>query len=52
MLLYMVVGEQSRILPEDKEVVRQNILNFIMQVPPIIRYHDIFLSFSLCLVDN
>ncbi|XP_047980083.1 importin beta-like SAD2 [Salvia hispanica] len=30
-------GEQSRILPEDKEVVRQNILNFITQVPPILR---------------
>ncbi|KAG6422846.1 hypothetical protein SASPL_113228 [Salvia splendens] len=31
------VCEQSRILPEDKEVVRQNILNFIAQVPPILR---------------
>ncbi|XP_057779472.1 importin beta-like SAD2 [Salvia miltiorrhiza] len=30
-------GQQSRILPEDKEVVRQNILNFIAQVPPILR---------------
>ncbi|KAL1561343.1 secondary alcohol dehydrogenase (SADH2) [Salvia divinorum] len=30
-------GERSRILPEEKDVVRQNILNFIVQVPPIIR---------------
>ncbi|KAL8487473.1 hypothetical protein ACS0TY_023515 [Phlomoides rotata] len=30
-------GEQSKILPADKEVVRQNILNFITQVPPILR---------------
>ncbi|KAL0432978.1 UNVERIFIED_CONTAM: Importin beta-like SAD2 [Sesamum latifolium] len=30
-------GEQSKILPDDKEVVRQNILNFIAQVPPLLR---------------
>ncbi|KAI3459723.1 hypothetical protein Pfo_016386 [Paulownia fortunei] len=30
-------GEQSKILPEDKEVVRQNILNFVAQVPPLLR---------------
>ncbi|KAG6406065.1 hypothetical protein SASPL_133662 [Salvia splendens] len=35
--LLVPVCEQSRILPEDKEVVRQNILNFITQVPPILR---------------
>ncbi|KAL3621644.1 secondary alcohol dehydrogenase (SADH2) [Castilleja foliolosa] len=30
-------GEVSKILPEDKEVVRQNILNFVSQVPPLLR---------------
>ncbi|KAL3619919.1 secondary alcohol dehydrogenase (SADH2) [Castilleja foliolosa] len=30
-------GEVSKILPEDKEVVRQNILNFVTQVPPLLR---------------
>ncbi|KAK6145755.1 hypothetical protein DH2020_019624 [Rehmannia glutinosa] len=30
-------GEQSKILPDDKEVVRQNILNFVAQVPPLLR---------------
>ncbi|EPS68871.1 hypothetical protein M569_05897, partial [Genlisea aurea] len=30
-------GEQPKILPEDKEVVRQNILNFIALVPPLLR---------------
>ncbi|KAK4483373.1 hypothetical protein RD792_010559 [Penstemon davidsonii] len=30
-------GEQSKILPGDKEVVRQNILNFVTQVPPLLR---------------
>ncbi|GER40807.1 ARM repeat superfamily protein, partial [Striga asiatica] len=29
--------EKSKILPEDKEVVRQNILNFVEQVPPLLR---------------
>ncbi|EYU32733.1 hypothetical protein ABFS82_14G040400 [Erythranthe guttata] len=29
--------EQSKILPADKEVVRQNILNFVSQVPPLLR---------------
>ncbi|CAI9117362.1 OLC1v1018740C1 [Oldenlandia corymbosa var. corymbosa] len=30
-------GEQSRILPGDKDVVRENILNFIAQVPQMLR---------------
>lgn len=30
-------GEQSKILPSDKDVVRQNILNFIAQVPQLLR---------------
>ncbi|KAG9152610.1 hypothetical protein Leryth_025981 [Lithospermum erythrorhizon] len=30
-------GEQSKILPGDKELVRQHILNFIVQVPPLLR---------------
>ncbi|KAL6523812.1 secondary alcohol dehydrogenase (SADH2) [Orobanche hederae] len=30
-------GEQSKILPVDKDVVRQNILNFVAQVPPLLR---------------
>ncbi|GER26335.1 ARM repeat superfamily protein [Striga asiatica] len=30
-------GEISKILPEDKEVVRHNILNFVAQVPPLLR---------------
>ncbi|KAK4489123.1 hypothetical protein RD792_004917 [Penstemon davidsonii] len=30
-------GEQSKILQGDKEVVRQNILNFVAQVPPLLR---------------
>ncbi|CAA0808845.1 Importin beta-like SAD2 [Striga hermonthica] len=30
-------GEISKILPEEKEVVRQNILNFVAQVPPLLR---------------
>ncbi|KAD0994770.1 hypothetical protein E3N88_43444 [Mikania micrantha] len=29
--------EQSKILPSDKEVVRQNILVFVAQVPPLLR---------------
>ncbi|KAL8157667.1 hypothetical protein AgCh_002392 [Apium graveolens] len=31
------IGEQSKILPADKELVRQNILVFIVQVPPLLR---------------
>lgn len=42
LLLHGIVGEQSKILPEDKVVVRENILNFIAQVPPILRYHHTF----------
>ncbi|KAL2459824.1 Importin beta-like SAD2 [Forsythia ovata] len=30
-------GEQSKISLSDKEVVRQNILNFVAQVPPLLR---------------
>ncbi|XP_073134162.1 importin beta-like SAD2 [Henckelia pumila] len=30
-------GEQSKILPGDKEVIRQNILNFVTQVPQLLR---------------
>ncbi|CAH9136550.1 unnamed protein product [Cuscuta epithymum] len=30
-------GEQSKIMPGDKELVRQNILLFIAQVPPLLR---------------
>ncbi|KAG9141479.1 hypothetical protein Leryth_001925 [Lithospermum erythrorhizon] len=30
-------GVQSKILPGDKELVRQHILNFIVQVPPLLR---------------
>lgn len=30
-------GEQSKILPSDKDVVRQNILNFVAQVPQLLR---------------
>nr|XP_017226651.1 PREDICTED: importin beta-like SAD2 isoform X2 [Daucus carota subsp. sativus] len=31
------LGEQSKILPADKDLVRQNILVFIVQVPPLLR---------------
>ncbi|XP_075516359.1 importin beta-like SAD2 [Primulina tabacum] len=30
-------GDQSKILPGDKEVIRQNILNFVTQVPQLLR---------------
>ncbi|PWA89663.1 importin-beta domain, Armadillo-type fold protein [Artemisia annua] len=30
--------EQSRILPADKEVVRQNLLVFVAQLPPLLRF--------------
>ncbi|XP_075512049.1 importin beta-like SAD2 [Primulina tabacum] len=30
-------GEQSKILPGDKDVIRQNILNFVTQVPQLLR---------------
>ncbi|KAI8019753.1 hypothetical protein LOK49_LG04G02513 [Camellia lanceoleosa] len=29
--------EQSKILPNDKDMIRQNILSFIAQVPPLLR---------------
>lgn len=32
------VAEQSKIMPSDKELVRQNILIFIAQVPSLLRY--------------
>ncbi|KAI7742521.1 hypothetical protein M8C21_001563 [Ambrosia artemisiifolia] len=31
--------EQSKILPSDKDLVRQNILLFVVQVPPLLRAH-------------
>ncbi|KAK2986662.1 hypothetical protein RJ640_010118 [Escallonia rubra] len=31
--------EQSKILPSDKDLVRQNILVFVTQVPPLLRYY-------------
>lgn len=35
--IFCRVDEQSKILPSDKDLVRQNILVFIAQVPPLLR---------------
>ena len=34
----LILDEQSKISPADKEMVRENILGFVTQVPPLLRY--------------
>lgn len=36
-MLSAIVDEQSKILPADKDLVRQNILVFVAQLPPLLR---------------
>lgn len=38
MHLCVNIEELSKILPSEKDLVRQNILVFIAQVPPLLRY--------------
>ncbi|GMP55243.1 hypothetical protein CsSME_00020113 [Camellia sinensis var. sinensis] len=38
MHLLVHIDEQSKILPNDKDMIRQNILVFIAQVPPLLRF--------------
>lgn len=42
------VAEQSKILLSDKELVRQNILIFIAQVPSLLRYDGSSVHIVLC----
>lgn len=42
------VAEQSKIMPSDKELVRQNILIFIAQVPSLLRYDSSSVQVVMC----
>lgn len=42
LMFYVIIGEQSKISPSDKEVVRQNVLNFVAQVPLLLRLVFLF----------
>lgn len=46
--LLVVVEEQNKISQADKDVVREHVLVFVTQVPPLLRYFALlFILFSV-----